>query len=97
MVVTHFKSNKLQNVLKLIFASFLRICHFAKIACTKNVIYTIFTLCEFHAKKVQTTVKSRAKMVNTAFANAVFTIFAVEFPPVCTMLHHICRSVSQSK
>ena len=57
-------------------------------------------LVQIWCKKVQTKVKQRAKMVNTAFAlnlhphvnwqsNAVVTIFAYNFPLVCTFLHHI--------
>ena len=60
-------------------------------------IYSVQIWC----KKVQTYVKYKAKMVNTAFAsnlqphvnwqaNAVFTIFAFDLLLLCIFLHYIC-------
>ena len=58
--------------------------------CIKNLISNKFTQSKYGANRYKTTVKSRAKMVNTAFALesithvnwyaiAVFTIFAFDF------------------
>ena len=60
---------------------------------TKHLIWTKFTLYRFGAKKMHTTVKSRAKIVNTAFA--------LEFTPPCKLpckcgIYHLCFSFPTS-
>ena len=59
----------------------------AQVAHCINLIFTKFTQRKYGIKKVQTTVKSRAKMVNTAFT--------LEFTTLCKLvwicgIYHLC-------
>ena len=51
-------------------------------------IYSV--LIGYKKKKIQKRMKSRAKIVNTAFALNYATPFVFDFLLFCTFLHHIC-------